>query len=115
MGDRPDEVFQIENKHGIPKDHVRVEVGTRVITCRRRQRNPITERRHDLTKLSDDGYLKPFLALKSKLSQDTIDLRTTPILTFDKDRWDFEEKEGTVVITKREPESQYGEFLLDNE
>lgn len=65
-----------------------------------------------MTKLSDDGYLKRFLAVLTKLHQDTIDLSNAPVLSFDEERWEIDHEEGRVTLQKREPESQYGEAVL---
>jgi hypothetical protein len=52
------------------------------------------------------------------MSHDMIDLSSTPVLTFDTDRWELveeenEESDGTIVVQKRDAESQYGEMVLD--
>lgn len=108
------QVWREENKHGAEKDHVQVNIGTTVVKLQRWQRNPITDRRHDLTKLSDDGYLKPFLALLHEQSgPDVVDLGSSPVLTFDDERWEYREKEGHHVLVKREPESKFDELVLE--
>jgi len=105
-------VFRKENKHGVLKDYVRVSVGTKVFEVRRRLRNPITDRREDLTRLSDDGYLKPFLAVYHDAnSPDVINLGGAPILTLDTDRWAYREEAGQHTLVKRDPESAFGELL----
>lgn len=109
-----DKIIQKENEHGIEKDYVQVDIGTTVVEVPRRLRNPLTERTHDVTKLSDDGYLKPFLAhLHASNSPDVIDVGSAPVLTFDKDRWEFEEKDGQLVLKKRDAESTFGEMVLE--
>lgn len=105
-------IVRKENHHGVKKDYVPVTVGTREIEVPRRYRNPITERRHDLTNLSDDGYLKPFLALHYAINQDTINPAKSPVLSFDKDRWELRETGGQNVLVKREAESELGERVI---
>ena len=105
-------VFKKENMHGVFKDHVRVSVGTEVFEVRRHLRNPITDRREDLTRLSDDGYLKPFLAVyHAAESPDVVDLGSVPVLTLDTDRWAYREEAGQHALVKRDPESAFGELL----
>lgn len=105
-------VFKKENKHGVVKDHVRVSVGTEVFEVRRHLRNPITDRREDLTRLSDDGYLKPFLAVyHAAESPDVVDLGNAPVLTLDTDRWEYREEAGQHALVKRDPESAFGDLL----
>jgi len=105
-------VFKKENKHGVLKDHVQVTVGTEVFEVRRHLRDPITDRREDLTRLSDDGYLKPFLAVYHAAdSPDVIHLGKVPILTLDTDRWEHREEPGQHLLVKREAESAIGELL----
>lgn len=107
-------VFEKENYAGVMKAWIEVPIGTQVIECPRWLTNPVTDRRHDLTKLSDDGYLKLFLALEYRSNTPNhIDLSNTPILTFNKDEWEFEERDDFVVVQKREAESRYGEKVLD--
>lgn len=120
--ERPDEINGTpvewrENAFGAMKCYVKVPFGgTRILTVPRHIVNPFTDRRHDLTKLSDDSYLKPMLALKAATnSSDHINLRESPVLTFGKDRWEMREQDGQYIVVKREPESKFGEKLLENE
>lgn len=109
-----DDIIRKENKHGAEKQYVQVDIGTTVLEVPRHLRNPLTDRRHDLTKLSEDGYLKPFLAhLHAANSPDVIDVGSAPVLTFDKGRWVLEEVEGQHVLKKREAESDLGEMVLE--
>lgn len=102
-----------ENRHGVERAYVRVDVGTAVLEVPQHIRNPLTERRHDLTKLSDDGYLKPFLALLAATNTpDHINLGSAPVLTFDKDRWERREMDGQHVLVKREAETKFEEMVL---
>lgn len=108
-------VVKKENHCGTMKDHVRVDIGTSVVEVPRRLSNPLTDRREDLTRLSDDGYLKPFLAfLYARTGPDVVDLSDSPILTFDKDRWEQQEQDGYHVLVKREAESKFDEMVLPN-
>lgn len=106
-------VVRKENAYGAMKDHVRVNIGTNVLEVPRRLKNPITDRREDLTKLSDDGYLKPFLAFRcARMGPDVVDLSDSPVLTFDDDRWEYREVDGQHVLVKREAESKLDEMVL---
>lgn len=106
-------VVQKENSAGVLKDHVPVAIGTSEVESPRWRRNPLTDRTHDLTKLSDDGYLKPFLALLYKTgTEDYVDLSSAPVLSFDADRWEWEEQDGQLVVQKREPETRFEEMVV---
>jgi hypothetical protein len=116
MSEDNDNVVRKENKYGVMKDHVRTDIGTTVITTPKRLWNPITEQTEDLTKLSADGYCRRFLAMLSASdSPDVVDLGNSPILTFDKDRWEMREQDGQYVVVKRDAESEFGERLLEND
>lgn len=107
------EIIRKENRYGVMKDYVRVDIGTSVVEVPRRLKNPLTDRRHDLTKLSDDGYLKPFLAhLHASNSPDVVDLGSSPVLTFGKDRWELQETDSQHVLVKREAETEFDERVL---
>lgn len=102
--------------HGTEKHHVRVEVSeTQTVMVQRWIRNPLTDRRHDLTKLSDDGYLKPFLAVQGKLSQNVVDLGRSPVICLDKDRWEVEERDGQFVAVNQSAEGRFPEMVLGGE
>lgn len=108
-------VIRKENTLGVPKDYVEVSIGTTVVEVRRRLRNPLTDRREDLTKLSDDGYLKQFLALLHHTeSSHTINLDESPVLSFDADRWQHRRTEGQHVLLKQEAESKLGDRVLED-
>lgn len=109
------DVVRKENSFGVEKDYVQVGIGTTVYEVRRHLRNPITGRREDLAELSDDGYLKPFLAvLYAHKSDDIVDLERAPVLTFDTDRWTVHDRGETVWVVKDEAESRLGEMVLDD-
>lgn len=103
-----------ENDHGVTKCYVQVSMGeTTILTVPRHIRNPFTGRRHDLTKLSDDGYLKPFLALLSATnSPDHINVAAAPVLAFDRERFEYREVDGNHVLVKREGETKFGEMVV---
>jgi len=115
MSEPNNDIVRRKNKHGVMKDHVQTEIGTQVVTTPKRIRNPVTERTEDLTNLSSDGYCRRFLALLAATNTpDHINLSNAPVLTFDKDRWQFKEEKGQYVVMKREPESEFGERLLED-
>jgi hypothetical protein len=98
------------------KDRVLTDIGTTVVETPKRIKNPVTERTEDLTNLSKDGYCRRFLALLSASdSPDVIDLSSSPVLTFDKDRWEIGENDGNVVLVKREAESKFDEHILGDD
>ncbi|KDE56700.1 hypothetical protein EL22_25365 [Halostagnicola sp. A56] len=97
------------------KDRVLTDIGTTVVETPKRIENPVTGRTEDLTNLSKDGYCRRFLAhLSASNSPDVIDLSSSPVLTFDKDRWEIEENGGAFVLVKREAEGRFGEKILGN-
>lgn len=108
-----DDVVRKENRHGVTKDYVRTDVGESIVTTPKRIRNPVTDRTEDLTNLSADGYCRRFLALLSASnSPDVVDLGSSPVLTFDKDRWQLQEQDGQYVLVKREAETALDEAVL---
>ncbi len=117
-GSDDDRVVMKEGRFGVEKPHVRVGFGTAVLEVPVRIRNPSTERRHDLRNLSDDGYLKPFLALYhhfTNRSEDIINVGSAPVLTFDRDRFEYREMDGQHVLVKRDAETKFEEMVLDGE
>lgn len=91
-------------------------LGTTVVETPKRINNPITERTEDLTNLSKDGYCRRFLALLSATDgPDVVDLNSSPVATFDKDRWEFRETDGNFVLVKRNPETKFTEKVLEDE
>jgi len=91
-------------------------LGTTVVKTPKRINNPITERTEDLTNLSKDGYCRRFLALLSASGgPDIIDLNSSPVATFDKDRWEFRETDGNFVLVKRNAETKFDEKVLEDE
>jgi hypothetical protein len=88
-------------------------IGTTVVDTPKRVYNPVNDEYRDLTKLSEDGYLRRFLALRSHMdSCDTIDLDSSPVLSFGKDKWELEEQSGEYVVVKKQPESDFGKLLM---
>jgi hypothetical protein len=93
-----------------------VAIGTSVIEVPDYIRNPLTGNREKVDDLSDDGYLKPFLALlHDRDNADLVDLGTSPVLTFDEDRWEYQKDESGHVLVKREAESRHDELVLEGE
>lgn len=117
MASDSDEVVMKENRFGVEKPHVRVAFGTTVLEVPAKIRNPTTERRHDLRNLSDDGYLKPFLALYyhfANRSEDIINLGSAPVLTLSKDRFEYQEMDEGHVLVKRQAETKFEEMVLED-
>ena len=91
-------------------------LGTTVVETPKRINNPITERTEDLTNLSKNGYCRRFLALLSATGgPDVVDLNSSPVATFDKDRWEFRETDGNFVLVKRNAETKFDEKVLEDE
>jgi len=94
---------------------VETNIGTTVVETPARVFNPTTEKYQDLRNLSEDGYCRQFLALRSHMdSCSTIDVDSAPVLTFDKDRFEMQETDGQYVLVKRESEGQFGEMVLND-
>jgi len=93
------------------KDTVETTVGSKVVETPKRIYNPVRKKRQDLTKLSEDGYCRRFLALKYAL-ENRDPFENSPVFTFDTDRWEIEERNGTYVVTKKEAESEFDEMVL---
>lgn len=90
------------------------DIGTVVIEHPRRLKNPIHDESRDMTNLAEDGYLRRFLAvLYAANSPDHVDLSSSPVCAFDKDRWELEEQDGQYVLVKREPESRFDELVME--
>lgn len=95
------------------RDTVETTIGTMVVETPKRIKNPTTGQYQDLTKLSEDGYCRYFLALLSHMdSVDTISVDEAPVLTFGKDRWELRETDENHVLVKREAESEFGERVI---
>ena len=95
---------------------VETRLGTTVVETPKRVKNPITERTEDLTNLSKDGYCRRFLALLSATGgPDVVDLNSSPVATFNKDRWEFRETDGNFVLVKRNAETKFDEKVLEDE
>jgi hypothetical protein len=80
----------------------------------RRVRNPKRGETEKIEGLPESGYKRLFLAAWSRLqaTANLINLKTTPVLTFDPDRWELVDHEDMIVVRKREPESTYDEMVL---
>lgn len=93
---------------------VETRLGTTVVETPKRIYNPTTDKYQDLTKLSEDGYCRKFLAMWSHAdSVDTIDVDSSPVLSFDKERFELRETDGQYVLVKREAESEFGGMVLE--
>lgn len=109
------DIVRKENSYGIMKDYIKVSIGTTVVEVPRHIRNPINEERCDLAKLSDDGYLKPFLATHYHTTHaNVVDLDSSPIASFDKDKWELVEREQSYVVRKKEPETKFDEAVMES-
>lgn len=90
--------YREENKHGIKKTRLEVPIGTTVLNVPKSVYNPTTGKHQDLTALSEDGYRLKFLAVWAYFNnQNTVNLSEAPVLTLDKDKWEFEETDGHIV------------------
>jgi len=95
---------------------VRTDIGTTVVVTPKRVQNPVTERTEDLTNLSADGYCRRFLALLAATNTpDHVDVGSSPVLTFDKSRWELRETDGQHVLVKREAETKFDGKVLGND
>lgn len=103
-----------ENGYGVEKTYVQTSIGTTVVETPKRINNPVTGRTEDLTNLSEDGYCRRFLATLSALNgPDVVDFGSSPVATFDKDRWELREQDGSYVLVKREAVTSFEELVLD--
>jgi len=91
-------------------------IGTMEVETPKRVKNQTTDKYQDLTNLSETGYCRQFLALYSHMdSVHTINVDESPVLSFDKDRFDLRETDGQFVLVKQEPASEFGEMVLDED
>jgi len=59
----------------------------------------------DLRELSEDGYKRRFLAVRSASeTTHTIDLDSHPVAHFDGDKWECREQDGDLILIKRDAE-----------
>jgi len=76
--------------------------------------NPVTGRYERLKNLSKDGYCRRFLELLMFIRRpDVVDLGDSPVLTFDKDRWELQDRDGQHVLVKQEAETRFEELVLE--
>lgn len=110
MGDRARE---LRERH---REYVQTDIGTAVVETPKRVKNPVTDETRDLTQLSRDGYCRRFLALLSaRNSPDVINLNSSPVATFDKERWQLEETEEHYVLQKTSAETHLDEVVLTDD
>lgn len=96
------------------KDRVETVVGTSVIETPNRLHNPVTERSEYMENLSEDGYCRRFLAMLYSQTGgcNHINLNSSPVATFDKEKWRLEETDGHFALVKREPDSALDKLTL---
>jgi hypothetical protein len=95
---------------------IETQIGTTIVESSKRVFNPIKGEHQDLSKLSEEGYCRRFLAVLSAYnSPSVVDLDSSPIVTFDKSRWKLSEDDGHYIIEKREPETDLDEMVMDDE
>jgi len=83
-------------------DRVNTLVGTTVYETPKRVRNPVTEEYETVAELSKGGYKRKFLAvLHSVNSPEVINLSTSPVASFDKDKWELDEREGSYILVRK--------------
>ena len=100
--------------YSMAHDTVETELGTTVVETPKRVYNPINDEYRDLTKLSEDGYCRRFLALRSHMnSVDTINVDSAPVLSFDKDRFELQETDDHYFLVKKEGESEFGQRIIE--
>lgn len=98
------------------RETVETDIGTTVVETPKHVTNPVTDRREDMTRLSEDGYCRKFIALEyASNSPDHVDLGSSPVLHFDKDRWELRELDGSYVLVKRDPESELDDLVLNDD
>lgn len=96
------------------EDACTTDIGTTVIEHPRRLLNPTSGEYRDVTNLSEDGYLRRFLAMHHAATRPgTVNVDDAPVLTFDLDRWAVDERDGTVWVRKRDAETPLGELVLE--
>lgn len=98
-------------------NRVRTQVGTQMLKTQPRVKNPKQSTYESIADVTPGGYKRMFLAAWANLNarNSLIDLRTTPILTFDPEKWIWEEQNGRLVVQKQEPGSKYGEMVLETD
>lgn len=86
-------------------DAVRTLIGTMVYETPASVYNPVTQEFEDLRELSEDGYKRRFLAVRSASeTTHTIDLDSHPVAHFDGDKWECREQDGDHILIKRDAE-----------
>jgi hypothetical protein len=94
---------------------IETAIGTTVVETPQRVYNPVNDEYRDLTKLSEDGYCRRFLALRSHMDTvGTINVDSAPVLSFDKERFELQETGGHYVLVKKEGESGFGERVVES-
>ena len=96
---------------------VETRIGTSVIETPVRVHNPVTESTERMADLSEDGYCRKFLAMLYAQTGGVnhVDLASSPVCTFDKDKWKMEEQGGQYVLVKREPDNEFDAAVLGDD
>lgn len=93
---------------------VETTIGTAVVETPRRLYNPTTDQYQDLTKLSEDGYCRKFLAMlyAQNGGVNTINLTWSPVNTFAKGLWEYKEGGEYHILKKRRAEYELDEIVM---
>jgi len=84
-------------------EQVQTAVGSTVYETEKRVKNPVSDEYERIDEMSTDGYKRRFLALRSAThSPDVIDLSSSPVASFDKDKWDLRDEGDSYVLVKSE-------------
>ena len=84
-------------------DRVKTLIGTTVYETGKRVKNPVSGECERIDRMSENGYKRKFLAVRNATqSPNVIDLSTSPVATFDKDKWDLREEGDHYVLVKSE-------------
>lgn len=89
------------DRQEIDTSDVQTAIGTTVYETPWEVRNPVTGDCERIRDLSQDGYKRRFLAvLHTMRSANVVDLDSTPAASFDKDKWEVEETDGSYVVVR---------------
>ena len=97
------------------REIVETRIGTSVIETPKRLYNPVTEKYVRMENLSEDGYCRKFLAMlySQNGGVNKVNLSSSPVCTFDKDKWKLQEQEGQFVMVKKEAETAFDELVMN--
>lgn len=107
-------MIKIESDYDGSRGTVETQIGTAVVETPKRLYNPVTGQYQRMDRLSEDGYCRRFLAMLYAQTGgcNRVNLNSSPVATFDKDKWRVEETDGTHVLVKREADSRFDELML---